>query len=105
MATGRTFKESFKRHYEALRLAQPALIHCGMISRVAQSLTFESSSGAGARRAWYIADAFRQGLTRDEVQQHTGIDPWFLAQIQELVEAERVVEGQYSTIEKTRCIF
>ena len=36
----------------------------------------------------YIADAFRQGLGLDEVQMLTGVDPWFLSQIAELVASE-----------------
>ncbi len=102
MAIGRTFKESFQKALRSLEIGATGL----------DPLWDDQQGGSepdllsrlrvpGARRAWYIADAFRQGLTRDEVQQHTGIDPWFLAQIQELVEAERVVEGQsLDTIEK-----
>ncbi|HCN98739.1 MAG TPA: carbamoyl phosphate synthase large subunit, partial [Methylophaga sp.] len=42
----------------------------------------------GSDRLWYVGDAFRYGMGFDEVQQLTHIDPWFLIQIQELVEIE-----------------
>ena len=42
-------------------------------------------SRAGAERILYVADAFREGLDVPWVAQTTGIDPWFLAQIEELV--------------------
>jgi len=44
---------------------------------------------AGSRRLWYVGDAFRHGLGLDEVGQLTQIDPWFLAQIKELVDIEK----------------
>ncbi|NDA14548.1 MAG: carbamoyl-phosphate synthase large subunit, partial [Gammaproteobacteria bacterium] len=103
MAIGRTFKESFQKALRSLEIGATGL---DPLWGVAQEAGGEPDLVSrlrvpGARRAWYIADAFREGLSLDEVQQHTGIDPWFLAQIQELVEAERGVEGQsLDTIEK-----
>jgi len=103
MAIGRTFKESFQKALRSLEIGATGL---DPLWGVAQEVGGEPDLVSrlrvpGARRAWYIADAFREGLSLDEVQQHTGIDPWFLAQIQELIEAERGVEGQsLDTIEK-----
>ncbi|MGB1682979.1 MAG: carbamoyl-phosphate synthase large subunit, partial [Arenicellales bacterium] len=103
MAIGRTFKESFQKALRSLEIGATGL---DPLWGVAQEAGGEPDLVSrlrvpGARRAWYIADAFREGLSLDEVQQHTGIDPWFLAQIQELVEAEGGVEGQsLDTIEK-----
>ena len=39
----------------------------------------------GPERLWYVADAMRQGFTFDDVAKLTGIDPWFLVQIADLV--------------------
>jgi len=103
MAIGRTFKESFQKALRSLEIGATGL---DPLWGVAQEAGGEPDLVSrlrvpGARRAWYIADAFREGLSLDEVQQHTGIDPWFLAQIQELIEAERGVEGQsLDTIER-----
>ena len=46
----------------------------------------------GPDRIWYVADAFRMGMGIDEVYQETKIDPWFLEQIEELVEIENAVK-------------
>jgi len=46
---------------------------------------------AGSRRLWYVGDAFRHGLTFEEVAELTAIDPWFLAQIKELIDLEKQV--------------
>jgi carbamoyl-phosphate synthase large subunit len=48
---------------------------------------------AGAERILYLADAFRAGLGCDEVQVLTRIDPWFLAQIEDLVRTESEVHA------------
>lgn len=45
-------------------------------------------------RLWYIADAFRQNMTVDDVHQETHIDPWFLTQIQHLIKLERLVSDR-----------
>ncbi|MCA9530138.1 MAG: carbamoyl-phosphate synthase large subunit [Myxococcales bacterium] len=42
-----------------------------------------------ADRLWYLGDGFRVGLTVEQLQQATGIDPWFLEQISEIVAEER----------------
>jgi carbamoyl-phosphate synthase large subunit len=45
----------------------------------------------GAERIWYVADAFRCGMMLEEVCQLTRIDPWFLSQIEDLVNQERAL--------------
>jgi len=47
----------------------------------------------GPERLWYLAEAFRMGMSLEEVQGHSRIDPWFLVQIEELVGIEREVAG------------
>lgn len=49
---------------------------------------------AGAERIWYIADAFRAGLSVDGIFNLTNIDRWFLVQIEELVRLEEQVTEQ-----------
>ncbi len=48
---------------------------------------------AGAERIWYIADAFRAGMSVDGVFNLTNIDRWFLVQIEELVKLEAEVKA------------
>lgn len=45
-------------------------------------------------RLWYVADAFRIGMTLEDIHQESRIDPWFLSQIQILVEMEQVTLGK-----------
>ncbi|KTD66131.1 carbamoyl-phosphate synthase large subunit [Legionella spiritensis] len=45
-------------------------------------------------RLWFIADAFRLGMSLEEIHQESRVDPWFLGQIEELVLMERLVHGK-----------
>ena len=49
---------------------------------------------AGPERMWYVADALRQDLSADEIADLTGIDPWFLAQVADLVDEERQLKAE-----------
>ena len=93
MAIGRTFQESFQKALRGLetgvsgldeKFQPPANRDLGKLIR--------ELTQAGSERIWYVADAFRCGLTVDEVFQHTKIDRWFLVQIADLVAEERVVQ-------------
>jgi carbamoyl-phosphate synthase large subunit len=90
MAIGRTFQESFQKALRGLDIGVDGLrrMHSG------RSVIAEQLSAAGPDRIWYVGDAFAQGFTLDEVQHLSGIDPWFLAQIQDLVEVELWLETQ-----------
>ncbi len=48
-------------------------------------------------RLWYIADAFRLGVSLEEIYQESRVDPWFLAQIRELVECEQAIQNTVLT--------
>ncbi len=90
MAIGRTFKESLQK---ALRSLETGI--AGLDSRLAEGddgdrdkTLVQELSRAGPERILHVADAFRSGYDVPTVAQATGIDPWFLAQIEELVDAE-----------------
>lgn len=89
MAIGRTFQESMHKALRGLEVGM-----CGFdpildeeVSNAKEVLTRELTE-AGAQRIWYIADAFRQGWPLQTVQDLTGIDPWFLIQIEDLISHE-----------------
>ena len=45
----------------------------------------------GAERIWYIGDAFRLGMSVDEIFALTNIDPWYLVQLEEIVQLEALI--------------
>jgi carbamoyl-phosphate synthase large subunit len=90
MAIGRTFQESFQKALRGLEIGVD-----GLDEKTSDIEAIEAELGdPGPERIWYVADAFRCGMQREEIHQHTRIDHWFLAQIEDLVEQERALEGK-----------
>ena len=88
MAIGRTFQESFQKALRGLEVGVD-----GMNQMTTDRETIEEELGEpGPERIWYVGDAFAQGFTLEEVHTLTHIDPWFLAQIEEIVKIELEVE-------------
>ncbi len=95
MAIGRTFQESIQKALRGLEVDAT-----GFDPRLSgddaqdQSLIVGELKNAGSDRIWYIADAFRIGLGVPEIAEITGIDPWFLAQIEDLVIRETTLASR-----------
>ncbi len=90
MAMGRTFQESFQKALRGLDVGVD-----GLRRKHSGRDVIEQELGApGPERIWYVGDAFAQGFSLEEVQRISFIDPWFLAQIQDLVEVELWLETQ-----------
>ena len=87
MAIGRTFQESFQKALRGLETGVDGLDE----QSTDRDEIIEEIGNAGPNRIWFVADALRLGLTVPEVFEETGIDPWFLAQIQDLVQIEQRV--------------
>ena len=95
MAIGRTFQESLQKAMRGMETGVDGLTPvCQSIDSDEEraSLNYELRM-AGERRLWYVADAFRLGIPFSEVAELTGIDPWFLHQIQDLVDEEAAIGG------------
>ncbi|MCG3187717.1 MAG: Carbamoyl-phosphate synthase large chain [Rhodocyclaceae bacterium] len=90
MAIGRTFQESLQK---ALRGLEVGTYGLDEIDVDPDDLERELAS-PGAQRIWYAGQAFRLGMGVDAVHRFTRIDPWFLAQIEELVHAEAALVGR-----------
>ncbi len=90
MAIGRTFQESFQKALRGLEVGVD-----GMNEKTTDREVIEEELGEpGPERIWYVGDAFAQGFTMEEVHQLTHIDPWFLAQIKQIVDIELWLETQ-----------
>ncbi|MDP3562701.1 MAG: carbamoyl-phosphate synthase large subunit [Legionellaceae bacterium] len=92
MAIGATFQESLQKAIRSLeidRFGLHSLFRSDEMAVLRGSLQEPTPD-----RLWYIADAFRLGLSIDEIHQECRVDPWFLAQIQELVLLEQSVVGK-----------
>ncbi len=95
MAIGRTFQESLQKALRGLETGMDGLnplidpAHHEDRGHVQNRVRQPT-----AERLWYVADAFRAGWSVEEVFEASKIDPWFLAQIAELVEIEQGLAGR-----------
>ena len=95
MAIGRTFQESLQKALRGLETGKAGLDPAtDLAADGARDLVISEIRQPSAERLWFVADAFRLGLTLDEVFDHTKIDRWFLVQIQDLVREEARVSEQ-----------
>jgi len=90
MAIGRTFQESLQKALRGLEVGADGLDER---STDREEIT-EELGEPGPDRIWYLADGFRVGMTVPEIYEETGIDPWFLAQVEELVGLEQRLDGR-----------
>ncbi|MEL0613981.1 carbamoyl-phosphate synthase large subunit [Marinomonas arenicola] len=92
MAIGRTFQESLQKALRGLEVGadgfNPQLDFAEENSK--EKLAYELQN-PGADRIWYIGDAFRSGMTIDEIYAVTGVDHWFLVQIEDLIKEEQAL--------------
>jgi carbamoyl-phosphate synthase large subunit len=90
MAIGRTFQESFQKALRGLEVGVD-----GLNQRTRDREAIEKELGEpGPERIWYVGDAFENGFSIDEVHRLTRIDPWFLAQIKEVVDLETELDDR-----------
>ena len=93
MAIGRNQQESMQKALRGLEVGVNGFDPIVDITKAgAKTKIMHELQEAGSDRIWYIADAFRLGLTLDELFQATKIDRWFLVQIQDLVLEEKKVQ-------------
>ncbi|TAH52605.1 MAG: carbamoyl-phosphate synthase large subunit [Betaproteobacteria bacterium] len=90
MAMGRTFQESFQK---ALRGLEVSVYGLDEIEADTEDLERELAS-PGPQRIWYVGQAFREGMSQEQVHNLTKIDPWFLAQIEDIVLTEKLLVGR-----------
>ena len=98
MAIGRTFQESLQKALRGLEVGSAGFepkVDASTEEGMAELL--EQLSNPGAERIWYVGDAFRAGMTVDEVFAHSAIDRWFLVQIEDLIKQEQALQGNSLT--------
>ncbi len=93
MAIGRTFQESLQKALRGLEIGISGLDEIiDLNTDDAKEKMQREMRHPGPDRLLYVADAFRSGMTLDEIYDTCKIDPWFLAQIEDLVLTEKSLE-------------
>jgi len=91
MAMGRTFQESFQKALRGLEVGVDGL---DPITTDMDRITKELGE-PGPERIWYLGDAFRCGMTIEQAFNISKIDPWFLAQIKDIIDREAALSGKH----------
>ena len=95
MAIGRTFQESLQKALRSLEIGVDGLSEkMDLTGEDAADRLARELRQPGSERIFFVADAFRLGWTLDEIHRHSRIDPWFLAQIEDLVAEEHALAGR-----------
>ncbi len=107
MAIGRTFKESFQKALRSLEIGshglESRLFDCPddyqrSLSTSELNELRQHLSVPNAERIWHLADAMRAGFSIDEIYQLSGIDPWFLNNIKQILEMEELLATQKNQV-------
>lgn len=96
MAIGRTFQESLQKAIRSLEIGSfgfESPIRTMGLNEGIEDLMQSKLSIPGAERIWYIAEAFRREFNVQNVFELTGIDPWFLSEIKDIVATEEEVRS------------
>jgi carbamoyl-phosphate synthase large subunit len=92
MAIGESFQASLQKAIRGLEIGRNGLE--SLLPKVNLAKLQAHLRAPTPDRLWYIADAFRQGLTLDDIQAESKVDVWFLAQIEALVCEEQKLSKQ-----------
>ena len=106
MAIGRTFQESLSKALRSLEHGVGGIETAGITKAGGapynQDEIMERLAIPAPERLWVIIEALRQGMSLEDVHHATGrVDPWFLAQIQEMVETENTLRALPSAEDMT----
>ncbi|MGB0496849.1 MAG: carbamoyl-phosphate synthase large subunit [Rubricella sp.] len=91
MSIGRTFHESVQKALASMETGLTGFDEIAFDSREALVAALAQQTPDRLR---IVAQAMREGLSDDEIEAITKFDPWFLARIREIIEAEAALEGQ-----------
>ncbi len=94
MAIGRNFQESMQKALRGLEVGSAGLEHMIDVDNPEQRADLvRELTNPGPERIWYIADSFRAGMSLEDVYGYSGVDPWFLVQIRNLVDTENSLKS------------
>jgi len=92
MAIGSNFKESLQKAMRGLEIGSSGF------ETPEQAINIKAIKPRlitpTPERLWFIGEAFRQGMDINEIQAFTGIDLWFLKEVQEIINFEKIIKSK-----------
>lgn len=96
MAIGRTFKEALQKGLRGLEIGHAGLDNKRDYKEVRDNKLMLRLKEPNASRVFYIKYALQKGMSVEEISQITRIDPWFISNINDIVELEKEIRFRYS---------
>ncbi|MCV6625798.1 MAG: carbamoyl-phosphate synthase large subunit [Cellvibrionaceae bacterium] len=94
MAIGRSFQESLQKALRGLEVGSAGFEpKVDLEAEEAMDTIRRDLATPGAERIWYVGDAFRAGMSVEEVFEVSAIDPWFLVQIKDIIDTEMALQS------------
>jgi carbamoyl-phosphate synthase large subunit len=97
MAIGRTFKEALQKAMRSLETGsfgfEPKVDFSPAQRSESLQIVRTKLREPNAQRLWYLGDAYRLGMSTEEIYQLSAIDPWFLEKIRQLIACEKEIAG------------
>lgn len=90
MSIGRTFKESFQKALRSMEIGLDGMDRAELPSD--EEAAYEDLKTQSPFRVLKVGEALRRGLDKERIYQSTGIDPWFINQFEDIIQAERSVK-------------
>ncbi|MGD8251799.1 MAG: carbamoyl-phosphate synthase large subunit [Desulfobacterales bacterium] len=103
MSIGRTFKEALQKGLRSLEISRYGLGADGKDTGDARSAAGDPYTAAeieaglttpNSQRIFFLRHAIREGISLEAIHEMTGIDPWFLFQIRQIVDMEKEIAAQ-----------
>ncbi len=88
MAFGRTFKEAFQKALASMELGSYGFDRAALVRDLGKGEILEACARPSAHRVWLLGEALRVGHSVDAIYKVSGVDPWFLAQLSEIIQDE-----------------
>ena len=95
MAIGRTLQESMQKALRGLEVGSVGFDpHIDLEQADVRDVLISELTNPGPARVWSVADAFRYGMSVEEVFEFSSIDRWFLVQIEDIVNSEQALANK-----------
>ena len=94
MAIGRTFQESLQKAMRGLEVDSSGFEHQVDVENPEQREELVAElTNPGPDRLWFLGDAFRTDMSIDQIYKYSGVDPWFLVQIKDIIDTENSLKS------------
>ena len=94
LSFGRTFQEALQKAMCSMEMDTYGFDRAKLTKDFGKQELLEASGVSGPHRLWLVGEALRAKFSVRDLFQATAIDPWFLGQIEELIQLEEQLKGK-----------